>query len=346
MRTMTATSPDPSPNPSAARRSIEALALGDAFGERWFPLFRDRRRAYDEIRARAVPEESPWPWTDDTAMALGVLSVLNDHGKVDQPRLAQTLADTFLSDPGRGYGSGMHELLPSLAAAPTSWPSATRALFGGEGSLGNGAAMRVAPLGAWFSADPDHAAEQARRSAEVTHAHPQGIAGAVAVAVAASLTASRVQTPEPAPDGRASTPEPTAQPTPEPTPDGSASTPEPAPDLLARVADRTPPGPVRDGLIHAIALPPTTTPRQAADRLGSGRRIRADDTVPFALWCAARHQDDLIAALWATAEGLGDVDTTCAIVGGVVGAGTGISAVPAAWLGRREPLPAWVAALS
>ncbi|ADI06978.1 putative hydrolase [Streptomyces bingchenggensis BCW-1] len=324
MRTMTAT---PTPNPSAARRSIEALALGDAFGERWFPLFRDRRRAYDEIRARAVPEESPWPWTDDTAMALGVLSVLNDHGKVDQPRLAQTLADTFLSDPGRGYGSGMHELLPSLAAAPTSWPSATRALFGGEGSLGNGAAMRVAPLGAWFSADPDHAAEQARRSAEVTHAHPQGIAGAVAVAVAASLTAGRVQTPEPALDG-------------------SASAPEPAPDLLARVADRTPPGPVRDGLIHAIALPPTTTPRQAADLLGSGRRIRADDTVPFALWCAARHQDDLIAALWATAEGLGDVDTTCAIVGGVVGAGTGVSAVPAAWLGRREPLPAWVAALS
>ncbi|MFD8383181.1 ADP-ribosylglycohydrolase family protein [Streptomyces sp. NPDC059679] len=333
MRTMTAT---PTPNPSAARRSIEALALGDAFGERWFPLFRDRRRAYEEIRARAVPEESPWPWTDDTAMALGVLSVLHDHGKIDQPRLAQTLADTFLSDPGRGYGSGMHELLPSLAAAPTSWPSATRALFGGEGSLGNGAAMRVAPLGAWFGADPDRAAEQARRSAEVTHAHPQGIAGAVAVAVAASLTAGQVQTPERAPD---------------PTPDGSASTPEPAleptPDLLARVADRTPPGPVRDGLIHAIALPPTTTPRHAADLLGSGRRIRADDTVPFALWCAARHQDDLIAALWATAEGLGDVDTTCAIVGGVVGAGTGVSAaVPAAWLGRREPLPAWVAALS
>ncbi|NUS88647.1 MAG: ADP-ribosylglycohydrolase family protein [Streptomyces sp.] len=336
MRTMTAT---PTPNPSAARRSIEALALGDAFGERWFPLFRDRRRAYDEIRARAVPEESPWPWTDDTAMALGVLSVLNDHGEVDQPRLAQTLADTFLSDPGRGYGSGMHELLPSLAAAPTSWPSATRALFGGEGSLGNGAAMRVAPLGAWFSADPDRAAEQARRSAEVTHAHPQGIAGAVAVAVAASLTAGRVQTPErapgPPPDGSAPIPEPIPEPAPEPTP-----------DLLAKVADRTPPGPVRDGLIHATELPPTTTPRQAADLLGSGRRIRADDTVPFALWCAARHQDDLIAALWATAEGLGDVDTTCAIVGGVVGAGTGVSAVPAAWLGRREPLPAWAAALS
>ncbi|WP_415925252.1 ADP-ribosylglycohydrolase family protein [Streptomyces sp. ME19-01-6] len=308
--------PTPTPNPSAARRSIEALALGDAFGERWFPLFRDRRRAYDEIRARAVPEESPWPWTDDTAMALGVLRVLNDHGKIDQPRLAQVLADTFLSDPGRGYGSGMHELLPSLSAAPTSWPSATRALFGGEGSLGNGAAMRVAPLGAWFSADLDRAAEQALRSAEVTHAHPQGIAGAVAVAVAAALTAEF--------------PNPTA----------------PTPDLLAQVADRTPPGPVRDGLIHAIALPPTTTPRQAADLLGSGRRIRADDTVPFALWCAARHQDDLIAALWATAEGLGDVDTTCAIVGGVVGAGTGVSAVPSAWLGRREPLPGWVSAMA
>ncbi|MGY0058476.1 ADP-ribosylglycohydrolase family protein [Streptomyces sp. LZ34] len=330
MRTMTAIpapnpTPTPAPNLSAARRSIEALALGDAFGERWFPLFRDRRRAYDEIRARAVPEESLWPWTDDTAMALGLLSVLNGHGKIDQPRLAQALADTFLSDPGRGYGSGMHELLPSLAAAPASWPSATRALFGGEGSLGNGAAMRVAPLGAWFSADPDRAAEQARRSAEVTHAHPQGIAGAVAVAVAAALTARRA----PAPDLRAPTSDPLG----------------PTPDLLRQVVDRTPPGPVRDGLTQAIALPPTTTPRQAAELLGSGRRIRADDTVPFALWCAARHQDDLIAALWATAEGLGDVDTTCAIVGGVVGAATGVSAAPADWLERREPLPGWVAAL-
>lgn len=66
---------------------------------------------------------------------------------------------------------------------------------------------------------------------------------------------------------------------------------------------------------------------------------RADDTVPFALWSAARHPDGLAAALRTTAEGFGDVDTTCAITGGVVAARTGVEGVPAAWLRRREPLP-------
>ncbi|WP_042403141.1 ADP-ribosylglycohydrolase family protein [Streptacidiphilus carbonis] len=44
----------------------------------------------------------------------------------------------------------------------------------------------------------------------------------------------------------------------------------------------------------------------------------------------------------ATAEGLGDVDTTCAITGGVVAARTGLDGVPEAWRMRREALPVWV----
>ncbi|MFE3936758.1 ADP-ribosylglycohydrolase family protein, partial [Streptomyces goshikiensis] len=61
------------------------------------------------------------------------------------------------------------------------------------------------------------------------------------------------------------------------------------------------------------------------------------------LWSAARNLDSLADALWTTAEGLGDVDTTCAITGGTVAARTGTSAVPGSWLARREPLPGWLA---
>ncbi|WP_374192386.1 ADP-ribosylglycohydrolase family protein [Streptomyces sp. MBT58] len=89
---------------------------------------------------------------------------------------------------------------------------------------------------------------------------------------------------------------------------------------------------------RAAETPFTTEPWRAADLLGNGQRIRADDTVPFALWTAARHGDDLEGALWATAEGFGDVDTTCAITGGVVGAVTGTAGAPEEWLRRREPL--------
>ncbi|MGW8883996.1 ADP-ribosylglycohydrolase family protein [Streptomyces sp. NPDC055749] len=284
----------------AARRSLEGLALGDAFGERWFPLFREPRQAYDEVRARRTPPEPVWNWTDDTALALAVNRVLEECGRVDQDRLALFFALAFDADQARGYGHGMHMLLPQLLDSPADWRTLAPQLFEG-GSLGNGAAMRVAPLGARFHEDLGLAAEQAALSAAVTHAHPDGIAGAVAVAVAAALSVRGEFT-------------------------------------LAAAADRTPEGPVREGLHRATDVPFATEPCEAAELLGSGRRIRADDTVPFALWTAARHRDDLEAALWATAEGFGDVDTTCAITGGVVAAATGIDGVPEEWRRRREPL--------
>lgn len=46
-------------------------------------------------------------------------------------------------------------------------------------------------------------------------------------------------------------------------------------------------------------------------------------------------------ALWLTVGGLGDRDTTCAIVGGIVACYTGSAAIPPAWRDAREPLPPW-----
>lgn len=299
-RTTPVTPSPPRSGRDAARGSLEALALGDAFGERWFPLFRDRSRAYAEIRARITPREPAWHWTDDTAMALAVQQVLDQGGFIDQDRLALCFARTFDADQGRGYGHGMHILLPQLLLEPASWRTLAPTLFEG-GSLGNGAAMRVAPLGAWFADDLERVVEQATLSAEVTHAHPQGVAGAVAVAVAAALSARGALT-------------------------------------IEAVREATPEGPVRDGLARAVDVPFDTEPWRASDILGNGQRIRADDTVPFAVWTAARHPDDLEAALWATAEAFGDVDTTCAIAGGIVGARTGVDGVPREWLDRREGL--------
>ena len=76
-----------------------------------------------------------------------------------------------------------------------------------------------------------------------------------------------------------------------------------------------------------------------AGEVGCGALISAPDTVPYAIWCAARHLDDLPEALWATAAPGGDIDTTCAIAGGVIAARTGVAALPPAWHTAREPLP-------
>ena len=113
-------------------------------------------------------------------------------------------------------------------------------------------------------------------------------------------------------------------------------------DFLTAIAHLTPAGAIRNGLQRAADLPPDTPAWKAADILGNGHRILASDTAPFAIWSAAHHLDSLTDALWTTAEGLGDVDTTCAITGGIVGARTGLRGVSERWLELMEALPEWV----
>lgn len=71
-----------------------------------------------------------------------------------------------------------------------SWQVGAKSMFGGQGSFGNGAAaMRVAPLDAYFADDLERVAQEARLSAEVTHNHPEGVAGGIAAAVATAVAA-------------------------------------------------------------------------------------------------------------------------------------------------------------
>ncbi|MFC7308159.1 ADP-ribosylglycohydrolase family protein [Streptomyces monticola] len=298
---------------NTAKDSLKGLAVGDAFGEQWSALSSGRDTSLEgPLRNRKTPPAAAWPWTDDTAMALSVGQILERHGEVRPTELARAFGESFAADDGRGYGLGMHELLPRLKTDPDGWARYVTDLFDGQGSLGNGAAMRIAPLGAYFYDDVDRAVEQAALAARVTHAHPEGVAGAVAVAVAASLCARKDQQPLP------------------------------ADAFIRQVMAHTPQGAVHDGLGQAAALPASTTSTEAARVLGNGSRVRADDTVPYAVWCAAQNSDDLTQALWETAQGLGDVDTTCAIAGGIVAARTGVERVSSEWLRRSEPLPDWV----
>jgi hypothetical protein len=102
-------------------------------------------------------------------------------------------------------------------------------------------------------------------------------------------------------------------------------------------AERTPPSLAADGIGNAIEMSGLEDPRNAAASLDNGREICAPDTVPFAQWAASKHLDDLEAGLWATAAVGGDIDTNCAIVGGIIAARTGQT---------RSPRRAWPAARS
>lgn len=287
----------------AAQDCLRGLAVGDAFGAQFFVP-----ENLPALRSRRLPP-APWPWTDDTEMACCVLAVLRAYGAVDQDALARAFATRHDFD--RGYGPAMNRLL-RLVREGGSWHELAADLFDGQGSWGNGAAMRIAPLGAWFAADPRRAAEEAARSAVVTHRHPEAVAGAVAVAVAASCAAA----------GRGRAPDPAG--------------------LVRAVMELTAPSKVREGIAEAADLLDQPHAEYAAHRLGNGRQVSAMDTVPFTLWCAARHLDDYEAALWAAASAGGDVDTNCAIVGGIVAARVGLAAVPPSWRAAAELLPEWL----
>ncbi|MDH2391948.1 ADP-ribosylglycohydrolase family protein [Streptomyces sp. HNM0663] len=281
--------------------SLRGLSVGDALGSQFFvPSY------YPLLRRHELPA-GPWQWTDDTEMACSVLAVLAAHGRVDQDRLAASFAEHHDFD--RGYGPAVNRML-RLIREGGDWRELAAGLFKGQGSWGNGSAMRIAPLGAWYADDPEQATHQAEISSYTTHQHREAVVGAMAVAAAAALAAA-----------------PKGPPAPE--------------ELLDGVIALVPRSAVGAGLRRARDMLDYSDAGTVAAVLGSGRRTSAHDTVPFALWSAARGLGDFERVFWTTAQVGGDVDTTCAIACGVTAASEP-GAPPAAWLARTEPLPSWL----
>ncbi len=279
--------------------SLDGLSVGDALGQRFF---------FPEVAAGASLDElpePPWWWTDDTNMALSVVDQLLADGAIDQDRLAASFSVRF--DAGRQYGPAMNGLLPALELE--DWRFAAAQLFGGTGSFGNGAAMRIAPLGAYLAEDLDAVVDAAERTSVVTHTHPEASAGAIAVAVAAALSAG-----------------------------GSESDPG---VILDEIIGRVPDGEVRAGLVRVGQLGFRAKPYVIAAEVGNGSRVSAQDTCPFAVWCALKHLDDYRSGVWEAISAGGDMDTTAAMAGGIIAARLGRQGIPPDWLAAREPLPAW-----
>jgi ADP-ribosylglycohydrolase len=284
-----------------AKLSLEGLSLGDAFGERFFV---NPAVLGSLLIERALPA-GPWRWTDDTAMAISLVETLDAHGEVEPDDLARRFAARYMADPRRGYGPTAHEILVAIGMGEP-WREVAAAVHGGTGSMGNGSAMRVAPLGAFFADDLDRVVTQAALSAAPTHAHPEAAAGAIAIAVAAAVACRE------GPGGREA--------------------------LLREVVAHTPDSKTARFVAEAARLDPTTPIYEAAQRLGNGSGVVCPDTVPLCIWAAARHLDDYEQALWTTVAALGDRDTTCAIVGGIVACAVGLAGIPEALLREREPL--------
>lgn len=288
---------------SRALASVEGLAIGDAFGQMFSSAPKAARARVSENR---LPPR-PWWRTDDSEMALAIVEVLNSFGHIDQDALALRFAERFEEDPDRGYGKMARIILRSVLQGD-DWRRASKSAFGEAGSKGNGGAMRVAPLGAWFSDDLDRVVREACASSAVTHAHSEGQAGAVAVAIAAAVATQQ---------------------------QGNSSK-QAAQAMLDEVIRLTPAGETRDGICRAANILDADF-EEATRVLGNGFLVTAPDTVPFALWSAAQHLGSYSEAIVETVAADGDCDTNCAIVGGIVASFVGVEGIPKAWREAREP---------
>lgn len=283
--------------------SLDGLGLGDALGEM---LSYQAQAAPIKITGNRLPS-GPWFHTDDTEMAISICAVLKSHGFIEPDALAKRFARRFERDPERGYGRMTRIQLREINAG-AKWRDMAANAFGGQGSLGNGSAMRVAPLGAYFADDLPRCAAEARASSLVTHTHPEGVAGAVAIGIAAAMAWQLKGT---ANDRRAGA-------------------------LFEAVLGHTPESQVRRGVLLASTTPSTIPAVDVARVLGNGSQVTATDTVPFCVWMAAHHLDDFVDVIGKTISVGGDCDTNAAIVSGIVALSAGRGSIPDEWLQARE----------
>jgi poly(ADP-ribose) glycohydrolase ARH3 len=233
-------------------------------------------------------------YTDDTQMMIALAESLIERGTLDEEHLARAFQSAY--DPARGYGSGTRQVF-ALWQTGTPVARAAAQVFGGEGSRGNGAAMRIAPVAVLFRDDPARLSEEAARSARLTHAHPVGVDAAVvqAAAIGAALRGADIFE--------------------------AAETAARSDEILAALQT------VRELLGGPVV------PTEVQRRLGTSSE--AAESVPAALYTVLAHSSFESAVRFAVRLG-GDTDTLAAMTGAVAGAVHGAHSIPWRWLEALE----------
>jgi len=123
----------------------------------------------NNIKLTDFPLFDQWShFTDDTVLTIAIADAIltdSDYGS--------KLREWYRLYPDRGYGPGFRRWAASDKIRPRF-------------SMGNGSAMRVSPIGFAFET-LDEVLNEARKSAEPSHSHIEGIKGAHAVATSVFL---------------------------------------------------------------------------------------------------------------------------------------------------------------
>lgn len=269
-------------------------ALGDAIGECALEIT-NRANLLEYING-----DEELCYTDDTVMSLATAELLISQGSIDQQLLGDKFRKYHKDEPWRNYGvvtSGVFALVEKEAI---NYTTAALRLCDGSGSFGNGAAMRVAPLGLFFHRSCE-LYEMAKKTAEITHAHPVGIDGAavLAKAVAMSLHLNSQRPFAPQVYGQ----------------------------RLVEFAETTRLKEKLQLVLHLVASHTSTA--EAAAQLGTQSSVH--ESMAFALFCFLTNPHAYVECILCAVSHGGDRGTMGAMVGAMAGAYLGIEAIPPHW---------------
>lgn len=267
-------------------------AIGDALG---------RPREGSGI-SRTEDFEFDGRYTDDTEMMIGVAESLIKKRGFDGEHMAHTFMRNF--DPTRGYGLGPPRVF-SLIMSGEKWNEASTRLFGGNGSFGNGASMRIAPIGLLYHDDISRLRSVAYSSSQITHSHRLGKEGAALQACAIALVLLEVP-------------------------------PSLGPLRIVAELNRLTKEPIYQKKLEITHNFLSKTPRKkdVITQLGNG--IEAFCSVPTAIYSFLSHLDDFRSAVTYAVSLGGDADTIGAMTGAMAGAYHGFKDIPPGWFDRLE----------
>ncbi|SHE52555.1 ADP-ribosylglycohydrolase family protein [Chryseobacterium vrystaatense] len=267
-----------------ASKSLTGTSFGDAFGESFFGEESLMKRY---IHQRVLPE-STLDFTDDTIMSVAVFRSLENLGEINQNFLAKVFTENYYLDINRGYGPSMHQYFRSVENGE-SWKNVSHSKFEGQGSMGNGGAMRAAAIGAYFYNDLEKVKKNAELSCEVTHANKEAIEGTKAIALASAFAVQEkleiIQMSQQ--------------------------------DFIHKIQDELEDSDMKSKLNNVLYLDGKPSIELLVKTLGNGIKMTAQDTVPLVIWMLSRYRNNFEECLWHTVSVLGDRDTTCAMAGGV-----------------------------
>lgn len=280
--------------------TLLGAAVGDAVGRIFEGTATVNARGVDGVLAAGA-----LTWTDDTAMTLTLaryLVQLPDPLHLDPAELARWHAHEWYQEPWRGYGSAPPKIFRAVLAGE-DWARASARVYGDAGSLGNGAAMRAAPIGA-LRLSPAQTEDLARTAASITHAHEEGQDGAAAIALASRWCLASPPPHDTSLEGRRAW----------------------ASDLVEHLVARMRTHPMRTVLHRVVDTLDIAEPRDAARRTGNG--TTAVRSVPAALAAFLREPTDPVAVIDFAVRMGGDTDTIASMAGALAGGVAGASAIP------------------